>query len=112
MVDDLLQEFRDYYAGRAQTTLTQLRRPFDLLVMKVLSLLQDGDPALAFGPKPDSSGHFSWSNGSRLYYANLTANLFNTKRDESFKGFEAIYVSRTDNVTAAAAGGTAGKNAC
>ncbi len=74
-------------------------------------LVSDGDPALAFGPKPDSSGHFSWANGSRLYYANLTANLFNTKRDESFKGFEAIYVSRTDNVTAAAAGGAAGKNA-
>src|SRR4051794_35477432 len=26
----------------------------------------DGDPALAFGPAPDSNGNFSWDNGSRL----------------------------------------------
>ena len=66
-------------------------------------LVSDGDPALAFGPVPDAQGHFSWANGSRLYYANLTANL-NAKRDETFKGFEAVYVSRTDDVAAAAAG--------
>lgn len=67
-------------------------------------LVSDGDPALAFGPKPDPSGHFSWANGSRLYYANLTSNFANNKRDETFKGYEAIAVSRTDNVQAAAAG--------
>src|SRR5437667_3550516 len=65
-------------------------------------LVADGDPALAFGPKPDANGHFAWANGSRLYYGNLTSNL-NTKRDETFKGFEAIAVSRTDNVQGAAA---------
>jgi len=66
-------------------------------------LVSDGDPALAFGPVPSASGTFSWANGSRLYYANLTSNL-NAKRNETFKGFEGIAVSRTDNVAAAAAG--------
>ena len=66
-------------------------------------LVSDGDPSLAFGPKPGPTG-FSWSNGVRLYYANLTSN-FSTDREEfTFKGFEAIAVSRTDDVAAAAAG--------
>jgi hypothetical protein len=66
-------------------------------------LVADGDPALAFGPKP-VNGAFSWSNGSRLYYANLTSNLAASRSEEAFKGFEAIAVSRTDHVAAAAAG--------
>jgi hypothetical protein len=71
-------------------------------------LASDGDPALAFGPVPGSNGSFSWANGSRLYYANLTSNFPGTS---TFKGFEAIGVSRTDNAQAAAAGGVAGKAA-
>src|SRR6266568_6368268 len=67
-------------------------------------LVSDGDPAVAFGPKPDTNGAFSWSNGSRLYYANLTSNFGATRSEEAFKGFEAIAVSRTDNVQSAAAG--------
>lgn len=66
-------------------------------------LVSDGDPALAFGPRPGPGG-FSWSNGSRLYYANLTANFGATRSERAFKGFEAIGVSRTDDVSAAAAG--------
>jgi hypothetical protein len=71
-------------------------------------LVSDGDPALAFGPKPAANGSFRWANGSRLYYANLTSNLPGTS---TFNGFEAIGVSRTDNATVAAAGGVAGKAA-
>jgi hypothetical protein len=69
-------------------------------------LVSDGDPALAFGPRRAASGAFSWSNGSRLYYANLASN-FGTKKDETFKGFEAIYVSRTDDPHSAALGNKA-----
>jgi hypothetical protein len=46
-VDDLVEKFRDYYQGRLAVSLAELRRPYDLLLMKVLALLQDGDPALA-----------------------------------------------------------------
>jgi hypothetical protein len=63
------------------------------------NLVSDGDPGLAFGPAPGPDG-FSWANGSRLYYSNLTHPL----GGKPFKGAEAIAVSRTDNVQAAAAG--------
>src|SRR4051812_8330552 len=66
-------------------------------------LVSDGDPAVAFGPRPGANG-FSWANGSRLYYANLTANVAAVRSEQAFKGFEAIAVSRTDNPQAAAAG--------
>jgi hypothetical protein len=66
-------------------------------------LVSDGDPGLAFGPKPGANGTFAWANGSRLYYSNLTSNFATTKRDEAFKGFEGIAISRTDNPSAAAA---------
>lgn len=67
-------------------------------------LVSDGDPALAFGPRRGANGQFSWANGSRLYYVNLTANLSAERSEQAIKGFEAIAVSRTDNVPAAAAG--------
>jgi hypothetical protein len=56
-------------------------------------LVSDGDPALAFGPAY-RNGAFSWGNGSRLYYANLTSLL---PGSNAFKGAEAIAVSRTDD---------------
>jgi hypothetical protein len=46
-VDDLLNEFRAFYGGQARTSLAELRQRYDLLLLKVLSLLQDGDPPLA-----------------------------------------------------------------
>lgn len=46
-VDDLLTEFRTYHKGRVPPTLTQLREQYEVLLMKVVTLLQDGDPSLA-----------------------------------------------------------------
>jgi hypothetical protein len=68
------------------------------------NLVSDGDPALAFGPRPTANGGFSYANGSRLYYANLTSAVPGTA---PFKGAEAIAVSHTDDVTAAASGSNA-----
>jgi hypothetical protein len=71
-------------------------------------VVSDGDPALAFGPQPDENGNFSWANGSRLYYANLTSNFASKRNDFAIKGVEGIGVSRTDDVTAAAPSETTG----
>jgi hypothetical protein len=46
-VDDLLDGFRDHYAGKGKSTMPQLRQTYDMLMMKVLSLLQDKDRKLA-----------------------------------------------------------------
>src|SRR5213082_2202930 len=62
-------------------------------------LVSDGDPAVGFGPQRGANGHFSLSNGWRLYYANLTANF----SGGAFKGFEANAVSRLDSQNYAAA---------
>jgi hypothetical protein len=46
-VDDLLDQFRAHYRGNGSLSLSGLRQRYDLLMLKVLSLLQDSDPALA-----------------------------------------------------------------
>jgi hypothetical protein len=46
-VDDLLKRFRTHYQSGQKTGVAALRQPYDMLVLKVLALLQDSDPALA-----------------------------------------------------------------
>jgi hypothetical protein len=45
--DDLLEKFRAYHKRQSAVTLADLRNAYDLLVLKILSLVQDGDPPLA-----------------------------------------------------------------
>jgi hypothetical protein len=65
-------------------------------------LVTDGDPAVAVGPRPDASGQFSWSNGSRYYYADDVSNFPGSSTLET--NFEAVAVSHTDDVAGAVAG--------
>ena len=46
-VDDLVDQFRDYHRKQRKNSLDQLRQRFDMLLLKLLTLLQDEDPALA-----------------------------------------------------------------
>lgn len=46
-VDDLLGDLREYHKGSSPLAQTELRQKYDLLITKVLSLLQSKDPPLA-----------------------------------------------------------------
>ena len=46
-VDDLLKRFRAYHQGGQRTSVASLRQPYNMLLLKVLSLVQDSDPSLA-----------------------------------------------------------------
>jgi hypothetical protein len=46
-MDDLLEQFRAHYQSGQKTSVASLRQPYDMLVLKVLALVQDGDPSLA-----------------------------------------------------------------
>ena len=46
-VDALLQQFRAHYLNGQKTGTAALRQQYDMLVLKVLALLQDSDPPLA-----------------------------------------------------------------
>lgn len=45
-IDDLMDRFRRFHSGEAHPPLEKLRDQFNFLFMKVVTLLQDRDPAL------------------------------------------------------------------
>ncbi len=57
------------------------------------------DTGVSFGPAP-VNGHFSWANGSRLYFSSLATNLTDTVIEQGGQNSNfAITVSHIDNVT-------------
>jgi hypothetical protein len=46
-VDDLLAQFKGFHGGKPNPTLAELREKYELLLLKVISVLQDGDAQLA-----------------------------------------------------------------
>lgn len=67
-------------------------------------LVADGDPAMVWGPYYDPTlrtgfglgRHFTWAK-QRLYFSNLTSNLSARRDEATFRGAEAIAVSRLDS---------------
>jgi hypothetical protein len=57
-VDDLLDQFRDFYQGEIRVPLAELRQRYELLLLKVVTLLQDADQQLA--KAIDSSREAIW----------------------------------------------------
>jgi len=53
-------------------------------------VVSDGDPVIAYGPKPNGADGFSFANGARAYYSSLASIA-------RFKGFEFIIVSYSDD---------------
>jgi hypothetical protein len=53
-------------------------------------ILSDGDPVIAYGPKPTPGGGFSYANGARAYYSSLAG-------IDTAKGTEYIIVSISDD---------------
>lgn len=58
------------------------------------SLVSDGDPVVVFGPRA-TNGTFSWNNGTRAYYANLSA--YSTAGRPGHQYAELIGVSISDD---------------
>lgn len=46
-MDELLERFRTHHERRQKTGVSHLRQSYDLLVLKVLAVVQEGDPSLA-----------------------------------------------------------------
>jgi hypothetical protein len=46
-VDDLLADIKAFHGGRALPPLSELRQSYESLLLKVVTVLQNGDPQLA-----------------------------------------------------------------
>ena len=60
-------------------------------------LVSDGDPVIMYGPRPDSSGTFSYANGTRAYYATLASYRDNMGPYPPNKAPEFLAVSFSDD---------------
>ncbi len=46
-IDDLMKQFGEYHQGVKKISINSLRQSYDMLVLKMLAVIQDGDPSLA-----------------------------------------------------------------
>jgi hypothetical protein len=62
-----------------------------ILNWNAAGLQSDGDPVVAFGPKPDGNGGFTYANGARAYFGSLAGVV------AGCLGCEQLAVSRSDD---------------
>ena len=46
-IDDLMKQFGEYHQGVKKISINSLRQSYDMLILKMLAVIQDGDPPLA-----------------------------------------------------------------
>lgn len=46
-IDDLMKQFGEYHQGVKKISINSLRQSYNMLVLKMLAVIQDGDPSLA-----------------------------------------------------------------
>jgi hypothetical protein len=63
------------------------------------SLVSDGDPELAYGPKPDAKGGFSFANGARVYYASLASTASGFEQGNQIPELLSVSTSDDNGVT-------------
>lgn len=61
------------------------------------NLVSDGDPVIVYGPKPNGSGGFSYSDGARAYYSTLASYKPGTSPFPPNKAPELLAVSYSDD---------------
>ncbi len=78
-----------YTSSDGGTNWTNRRLIDDQAAWQGVGVISDGDPVIAYGPKPGTGG-FSWANGVRAYYSSLATVV-------GVKGFEYVQVSTSDD---------------
>src|SRR5436309_5519248 len=63
------------------------------------SLVSDGDPELAYGPKPDGKGGFSYAKGARVYYAGLASTASGFEQGNQLPEFLTVSTSDDNGVS-------------
>src|SRR5919201_6705543 len=63
------------------------------------SLVSDGDPELAYGPKPNGKGGFTFAKGARAYYAGLASTASGFEQGNQAPEFLSVSTSDDNGVT-------------